>query len=162
MREPHPGPPHAPDASPSGKGPALTSAGETLPGGIELIRDDNDLLGGRHAVRRVALQLGFDLVGQTMIVTAASELLRNAVVHGGGGTLSIETVVAPDGRYGVRLTVRDLGPGITDIAAAMADGYSTTGGLGHGLSGTRRMVDEFEIRSAPGEGTTATVLRWTR
>ncbi|WP_162830684.1 MULTISPECIES: anti-sigma regulatory factor [Amycolatopsis] len=140
----------------------MTSAGETLPGGIELIRDDNDLLGGRHAVRRVALQLGFDLVGQTMIVTAASELLRNAVVHGGGGTLSIETVVAPDGRYGVRLTVRDLGPGITDIAAAMADGYSTTGGLGHGLSGTRRMVDEFEIRSAPGEGTTATVLRWTR
>ncbi|MFJ8815177.1 anti-sigma regulatory factor [Amycolatopsis thermoflava] len=135
---------------------------EVLPGGIRLVRDDDDLLAGRHAVREAALQLGFDLVSQTMIVTAASELLRNAVVHAGGGTVTIETVVHPDGRLGLQLIVRDLGPGMADVATAMADGYSTTGGLGHGLSGTRRMVDEFHIRSELGEGTIVTVLRWAR
>ncbi|GAB2748243.1 ATP-binding protein [Amycolatopsis magusensis] len=121
-------------------------------------RTDHDLLGARHAVRAAALRAGFGLIGQTKIVTAVSELVRNAYVHGGGGTLRIEEVTGA--RTGLRVTIRDDGPGIADVAAALADGYSTGTGLGHGLGGARRLVDEFAIETGPGSGTTVTVLRW--
>lgn len=125
------------------------------------VRAERDLLATRHAVRAAAVTAGLDIVGQTKIVTAASELMRNAYVYGGGGTLDVAVVRGPDGRRGVRLVVRDEGPGIADLAAAMTDGFSTGGGLGHGLGGSRRLVDEFHLDSAPGRGTTVTALRWS-
>ncbi|THC50060.1 ATP-binding protein [Streptomyces sp. A1499] len=123
------------------------------------IRAEEDLLSARHAVREATLRAGFGLVDQTRIVTAASELARNAYVHGGGGTLVIEPVQR-DGRHGLLLRVSDDGPGIADLDAAFADGYTTGAGLGHGLGGARRLMDEFEVRSAPGQGTTVTAIRW--
>ncbi|WP_447002136.1 ATP-binding protein [Saccharothrix isguenensis] len=124
------------------------------------VRDEPDLLLARHAVRAAAVAAGFDLVAQTKIVTAASELVRNAYIHGGGGTLTISTVSSPHGRRGLRLTVRDSGPGIPDVQAALTDGFSTGAGLGHGLGGARRLVDEFTIDTTPGAGTTVTVVQW--
>ncbi|PSL52058.1 serine/threonine-protein kinase RsbT [Saccharothrix carnea] len=124
------------------------------------VRDEPDLLATRHAVRSAAVAAGFDLVGQTMIVTAASELVRNAYIHGGGGTLTISAIGAAHGRRGLRLTVADSGPGIQDVEAALTDGFSTGAGLGHGLGGTRRLVDEFAIDTEAGRGTTVTVVRW--
>ncbi len=113
----------------------------------------------RQAVRRRAVDLGFSLVEQTKIVTAASELGRNVIQHGGGGQATLETLV--DGhRRGLRLTFEDQGPGIADIAIAMKDGYSTAGGLGLGLSGAKRLSNEFEIASAPGIGTRVVITRW--
>ncbi|MFV0130894.1 ATP-binding protein [Streptomyces sp. HMX112] len=113
----------------------------------------------RHAVRAATIEAGFGLVDQTRIVTAASELARNAYVHGGGGTLEIQLLSQP-GRRGLRLTVRDDGPGIPDVEAALADGFTTGGGLGHGLGGARRLMHEFQVRSVPGRGTTVVVTRW--
>lgn len=124
------------------------------------VRAESDLLVTRHAVRAAAVASGFDLVGQTKIVTVASELTRNAYIHGGGGTLTVEPVAGPDGRRGLRLVMADNGPGIPDVAAALTDGFSTGPGLGHGLGGTRRLVDEFAIDTEIGRGTTVTVLRW--
>ena len=121
---------------------------------------ESDLLAARHAVRAAAVAAGFDLVGQTKIVTAASELTRNAYIHGGGGALIIEQVTGPAGRRGLRLVMADNGPGIPDVAAALTDGFSSGAGLGHGLGGTRRLVDEFAIDTEAGCGTTVTVLRW--
>jgi serine/threonine-protein kinase RsbT len=113
----------------------------------------------RQAVRQRAIELGFSLVDQTKIVTASSELARNAIQHGGGGRATIETVT--DGiRRGLRLTIEDQGPGIADIELAMKDGYSTGGGLGLGLSGSKRLSNEFSIASAPGEGTRVVITRW--
>jgi serine/threonine-protein kinase RsbT len=113
----------------------------------------------RRAVRQRAVDLGFSLVDQTKIVTAASELGRNAIQHGGGGLATIETLV--DGhRRGLRLTFEDQGPGIADIALAMKDGYSSAGGLGLGLSGAKRLSNEFEIASKPGKGTRVVITRW--
>jgi serine/threonine-protein kinase RsbT len=107
-----------------------------------------------------AVALGFRLVDQTKIVTATSELARNTVSYGGGGTLRIETL--EDGlRKGLRLTFEDHGPGIADIGLALTDGYTTSGGMGLGLSGSKRLVNEFDIWSKPGEGTRVTVTRWT-
>ncbi len=123
------------------------------------INVEEDLLTARHAVRDATVRAGFGLVDQTRIVTAASELARNAYVHGGGGTLAIE-FVQKAGRRGLRLTVSDDGPGIADLEAAFTDGYTTGAGLGHGLGGARRLMDEFDVSSAPGRGTTVTAVRW--
>lgn len=113
----------------------------------------------RQAVRQRAVELGFSLVDQTKIITAASELGRNTITHGGGGQAMVEVI--NDGiRRGLRLTFEDKGPGIADIATAMRDGYSTGSGLGLGLSGAKRLANEFAITSAPGEGTRVVITRW--
>jgi serine/threonine-protein kinase RsbT len=113
----------------------------------------------RQAVRQRAVDLGFSLVDQTKIITAASELARNTLQHGGGGSALIELI--NDGtRRGLRLTFEDSGPGIPDITRAMHDGYSTNGGLGLGLSGAKRLSNEFSIVSTPAEGTRVVITRW--
>jgi serine/threonine-protein kinase RsbT len=113
----------------------------------------------RQHVRQAAAQLGFGLVDQTKLVTAASELARNTLVHGGGGR--IEVTALTDGPVpGLRLTFRDEGPGIADLDRALTDGYTSGDGLGMGLGGARRLVHEFAIDSAPGAGTTVTVTSW--
>src|SRR5215831_9391975 len=110
------------------------------------IRNDSEVVMVRQRVRALAMAQGFSLVDQTKIVTAASELARNALVHGGGGTVRIEAV--NDGaRKGLKLTFEDKGPGIADVTLAMRDGFSTGGGLGLGLSGAKRLSNEFEIHS---------------
>jgi serine/threonine-protein kinase RsbT len=113
----------------------------------------------RQAVRQRAVEIGLSLVDQTKIVTAASELARNTVIHGGGGAATIE-VVHDGARLGVRLTCEDNGPGIADIERAMKDGFSTGGGLGLGLSGAKRLSNEFAIMSASGQGTRVVITRW--
>ncbi|MEV3992436.1 ATP-binding protein [Streptomyces sp. NPDC049837] len=113
----------------------------------------------RHAVRAATVEAGFGLVDQTRIVTAASELARNAYVHGGGGTLEIQ-ILTRSGRKGLRLTVQDDGPGIPDVEEALTDGYTTGTGLGHGLGGARRLMHEFQVHSGPGRGTTVVATRW--
>jgi serine/threonine-protein kinase RsbT len=123
------------------------------------IESQDDVVLVRQAVRAWAVDLGFSLVDQTKIVTAASELARNALVHGGGGTVELETLVR-GGRAGLRLTFADAGPGIGDVAQAMRDGFTTGGGMGLGLGGARRLSSEFEIRSTPGEGTWVRITRW--
>jgi serine/threonine-protein kinase RsbT len=123
------------------------------------VRTSDDVVRVRQAVRARAIEAGFGIVDQTKLVTAASEIARNTVVYGGGGTLRIE-VVREGTRRGVQLTFSDNGPGIADISAAMADGYTTGGGLGLGLSGAKRLSNEFSIESAPGRGTTVTLARW--
>ncbi|MFF8387604.1 anti-sigma regulatory factor [Streptomyces kanasensis] len=123
------------------------------------VRSEEDLLTVRHAVRAATVRAGFGIVDQTRVVTAASELARNAYVHGGGGTLEVR-LLSPGGRRGLRLTVRDEGPGIPDVETALQDGYTTGSGLGHGLGGARRLVHDFQIRTAPGQGTTVVATRW--
>lgn len=125
---------------------------------LALVREQDVVL-ARQAIRSAARQLGFTIVDQTKLVTAASELARNAVVHGGGGTLVWETV-AENGRQGLRLTFNDSGPGIEDTKLAMKDGWTTGTGLGMGLPGAKRLVNEFELVSQPGVGTTVTITRW--
>jgi serine/threonine-protein kinase RsbT len=112
----------------------------------------------RQSVREQATRLGFSLVDQTKIVTAASELARNTMLHGGGGEVLVEPI--NERRKGLRLTFIDQGPGIADIALALQDGYTTGGGLGLGLGGARRLSNEFDIRTLPGEGTRVTITRW--
>ncbi|WP_206309503.1 ATP-binding protein [Streptomyces sp. A0642] len=124
------------------------------------VRTEEDLLAARHAVRAATLALGFGIVDQTRVVTAASELVRNAYIHGGGGTLTLSFPERPGGR-GLRLVISDEGPGIEDVEEAMKDGYTTGAGLGHGLGGARRLMDDFSVVSAPGRGTTITTTRWT-
>jgi serine/threonine-protein kinase RsbT len=123
------------------------------------IQSSEDVVGIRQAVRQRAVELGFNLVDQTKIVTAASELARNTVQYGGGGSVTIEGI-EEFGRRGLRLTFEDRGPGIADVQLAMKDGYTTGGGLGLGLSGARRLSNEFHIESAPGQGTKITIVRW--
>jgi serine/threonine-protein kinase RsbT len=123
------------------------------------VRSDLDLMAVREATRAAAAAAGFSLVNQTKLVTAVSELARNAVVHGGGGEVRIDSVQQGT-RRGVRLVVSDRGPGIADIAEALTDGHTTGHGLGLGLGGSRRLVDDFVIESAPGEGTTVTIAMW--
>ncbi|MEU9311756.1 anti-sigma regulatory factor [Streptomyces sp. NPDC048256] len=123
------------------------------------IRSDLDLVWVRQHVRQAAAALGFGLVDQTKLVTAASELARNTLVYGGGGEMAAEHVC--DGRaQGLRLTFRDQGPGIADPERALSDGYTSGGGLGLGLGGARRLVHEFSLDSTPGVGTTVTVTSW--
>jgi len=123
------------------------------------VRSSDDVVRARQAVRKHAIAAGFSLVEQTKIVTAASEIARNTVDHGGGGTLRIE-VLREGPRRGVRLTFVDQGPGIADISQALADGYTSAGGMGLGLGGARRLSNEFEITSTPGRGTVVTLGRW--
>jgi len=113
----------------------------------------------RQAVRAKAEELRFSLVDQTRIITAASELARNTLQYGGGGTVAIE-IVENGTRRGLRLTFKDQGPGIPDLELAMKDGYTTGGGLGLGLSGSKRLVNEFTILSKVGEGTEVSITKW--
>jgi serine/threonine-protein kinase RsbT len=123
------------------------------------IRRDTDVVACRQAVRARAVEQGFSLVDQTKIVTAASEIARNTLQYGGGGTVRLQRLA--DGmKKGLRLTFEDKGPGIPDIDQAMSDGFTTGGGLGKGLGGTKRLVNEFDIWSKPGEGTRITITRW--
>ena len=129
---------------------------ETMP-----IRAPADVVAVRQAVRQWSVGLKFSLVDQTKMVTAASELARNALEHGKGGSVRLELVEADGtGRKGLRLTFEDQGPGISDIAQAMRDGYTSAGGMGMGLPGARRLVNEFEIESKAGQGTRVTITRW--
>jgi serine/threonine-protein kinase RsbT len=123
------------------------------------IREEHDVVQVRSAVRRWAQELGFTLIDQTKLVTAASELARNTLVHGEGGEMTLESVEEHP-RLGLRLIFADQGPGIPDIAKALTDGYSTGQGMGLGLGGAKRLTNEFEIISKPGEGTRVTVCRW--
>ena len=123
------------------------------------LRTEQDVVLARQHVRRLATELGYSLIDQTKLVTATSELARNTVVHGGGGEMHAEVVFEP-ARRGIRLTFADTGPGIADLTLALSDGWTSGNGLGLGLSGARRLVNEFDIASAPGEGTRVTIARW--
>jgi serine/threonine-protein kinase RsbT len=123
------------------------------------IVSDDDIVRVRQRVRDWAMQLGFGLVDQTKLVTAASELARNTLVYGQGGILVVESVVN-ESKRGLRLTFEDHGPGIPDVDLALKDGYTTGNGLGLGLSGARRLSQDFQITSKPGEGTRVVIGRW--
>jgi serine/threonine-protein kinase RsbT len=123
------------------------------------IRRSEDIVRVRQIVREWAAAQKFTLVEQTKMITAASELARNTLEHGGGGDMRLEAL--NDGtNLGLRLTFRDNGPGIADLEKAMRDGFSTSGGMGLGLSGSRRLVNDFKIDSRVGEGTTVMIARW--
>ena len=123
------------------------------------LRSDHDVVLARQAVRRLTQELAFSLVDQTKMVTAASELARNTIVHGKGGSVTCELVDGGD-RRGLRLTFEDQGPGIPDLGLAMTDGWTSGTGLGLGLSGAKRLVNDFGIETAPGRGTRVWVTRW--
>jgi serine/threonine-protein kinase RsbT len=127
---------------------------ETLP-----IRTDQDIVRVRQTVRAWTVELKFSLVDQTKFITAASELARNTFEYGGGGEVRLESL-QERGRTGLRLTFADHGPGIADLELALKDGYTTSGGMGLGLSGAKRLSNEFEIFSKVGEGTRVTITRW--
>jgi serine/threonine-protein kinase RsbT len=131
-----------------------TLKSESLP-----LRSSADVVTLRQKVRSWTAELKFSLVDQTKMITASSELGRNTVSHGGGGKCLME-VISNDIRSGLKLTFEDQGPGIPDIELALKDGYSTGSGMGLGLSGSKRLVNEFQIASKPGEGTRVTVVRW--
>ena len=122
------------------------------------VKSDPDVVTVRRRVREVSAQMGLSLVDQTKIITAASELARNTIIYGGGGTMQVQVLNGP--RTGVRLTFEDHGPGIPDIELALRDGFTTGSGLGLGLGGSKRLVNEFDIVSRPGEGTRITITRW--
>lgn len=134
-----------------------TSTGvEELP-----IRSGDDVVRVRQLVRARAQEVRLSLVDQTKLVTAASELARNTLVHGGAGTATVETL-SRDGRSGIRAVFADEGPGIPDVDQALTPGWTSGSGLGLGLSGARKLVDEFAIDTVVGRGTTVTVVKWTR
>ena len=122
------------------------------------IHSDEDVVRARQAVRQWAVDLGFRLVDQTKVVTAASELARNTLIHGGGGTMQLVSL-QQNARRGLQLTFEDKGPGIPDVSQAMMNGYTTGSGLGLGLGGAKRLSSEFEITSSP-EGTRVRIVRW--
>jgi serine/threonine-protein kinase RsbT len=126
---------------------------ETLP-----ISSEPDIVIVRRRAREASSEIGLSLVDQTKLVTAASELARNTLIYGGGGTMLLESLNGP--RLGVRLIFEDKGPGIPDIELALRDGFTTGSGLGLGLSGAKRLVNEFQIESQPGQGTKITITRW--
>jgi len=126
---------------------------ETMP-----VQSEPDVVSVRRRVRDASARLGFSLVDQTKVVTAASELARNTIIYGGGGTLRLELLNGP--RNGLRLIFEDKGPGIADIELALRDGFTTGAGLGLGLGGAKRLVNDFDIASRPGEGTRVTITRW--
>jgi serine/threonine-protein kinase RsbT len=126
---------------------------ETVP-----VKSEPDVVAVRRHIRELAAKMGFTLVDQTKLVTAASELARNTIIHGSGGVMHVETLNGP--RNGLRLTFEDQGPGIADIELALRDGFTTGSGLGLGLGGAKRLVSEFDIVSRAGEGTKVTITRW--
>lgn len=127
--------------------------------GVMPLRSEQDIVSARQAVRKWCVELGFSLVDQTKMVTAASELARNTLIYGGGGEM--QWAAGPDGgRRALTLTFADEGPGIPDLELAMTDRWTSGNGLGLGLSGARRLVQEFGIESAPGAGTRVTISRW--
>ena len=131
-----------------------TTQSDTLPIAVE-----SDVVQVRQVVRARAAGLGFSIVDQTKVVTAASELARNTLEHGGGGTARLEALTVGL-RKGVRLTFSDNGPGISDVKLALTDGYTTGSGMGLGLSGSKRLVNEFHLDTKPGEGTRVTITKW--
>jgi len=137
----------------------MSAGGESQPLEEVTLKTGEDVVRLRKAVRERAVAVGFNLVEQTKIITAASELGRNTIQYGGGGTAHILRVVNGS-RHGLRLEFIDQGPGIEDIALALTDGYTTGKGLGLGLSGAKRLSDEFDIDSAPGRGTRVAIVRW--
>jgi serine/threonine-protein kinase RsbT len=135
----------------------MSSLAETMD--THWLRTTDDVVRARQVVRNRAVELGYSIVDQTKLITAASELARNAVVHGGGGEMFVEMV--DDGsRQGLRLHFVDQGPGIPDMELALRDGYTSGRGLGHGLGGAKRLVNEFQIESRVGEGTRITITKW--
>jgi len=124
------------------------------------VRSGEDVVRVRQAVRSVAMDLGFSLVDQTKVITAASELARNTLTYGGGGEVRIERLMEGAKRVGVRLTFEDRGQGIPNIELALTDGYTSGNGLGLGLNGARKLSHEFDIWSQPGVGTRVTITRW--
>jgi serine/threonine-protein kinase RsbT len=126
---------------------------------VQPISTSDDVVRARQLARTLALDCGLSLVDQTKLVTAASELARNTLVYGGGGTMNAE-MVDLNGRRGVRLSFADEGPGIPDTELALRDGWSSGSGMGLGLSGARRLVDDFDLRTTEGAGTTVTVTKW--
>ncbi|MGA7438952.1 MAG: anti-sigma regulatory factor [Luteibacter sp.] len=128
--------------------------------GSQPVRVEQDVVLARQLVRRLAVQAGLRLVDQTKLITAASELARNAVIYGLGGDMDWE-ILEDGGRKGLRLVFRDEGPGIADMKLAMTDGWTSGNGLGLGLTGARRLVDDFAVESAPGTGTRVTICKWT-
>ncbi len=131
-------------------------ASETHP-----ITSDADVVRVRQAVRALAVTAKLSLVDQTKLVTAASELARNTLVYGGGGSAVVE-LVSTGNRRGVRAAFADQGPGIADVGQALTDGWTSGNGLGLGLSGAKRLVDDFELETGPGEGTLVKIVKWTR
>ncbi|MGE4241027.1 anti-sigma regulatory factor [Ramlibacter sp.] len=123
------------------------------------LRNEADIVACRQLVRQLCQQIKLSLVDQTKMITAASELSRNTLVHGGGGRMRWE-LVTQGVRNGLRLHFEDTGPGIADHSLAMKDGWTSGGGMGLGLPGSKRLVNEFELQSAPGEGTRVTIARW--
>ncbi|WP_338877054.1 anti-sigma regulatory factor [Spirosoma sp. SC4-14] len=123
------------------------------------ITREQDVVPFRNRVKELAIKIGMGLVNQTKLITAASELVRNMLRYAGHGEVRME-IISKGRETGIRLTFTDKGPGIADISLAMQDGYSTGKSLGLGLPGARRLVNEFDIKSEPGEGTTVTVLKW--
>ena len=130
------------------------SQNDTVP-----LRSQQDVVMARQLVRKLTQDLKFGLVDQTKFVTAASELARNAVIHGGGGEMGW-AIVEVGGRTGLKLSFQDSGKGIPNLELAMMDGWTSGGGLGMGLSGAKRLVNEFEIQSEPGKGTRVAITRW--
>lgn len=126
---------------------------------LQAIRTSHDIVSARTLVRNRAVELRFSLVDQTKLITAASEIARNTLDYGGGGTMTLE-ILENGIRRGIKLVFEDHGPGIPDIELAMRDGYTTGKGLGLGLGGAKRLVNEFSIESRPGEGTRVTLTRW--
>ncbi len=127
--------------------------------GVLPLHNQEDLVKCRQAVRQIAEAVGFKVLGQTMLVTATSELARNTIIHGGGGDALWE-VVRMRGSLGIKLTFRDSGPGISDMALAMTHGWTSGTGMGMGLTGAKRLVHEFSISSELGQGTRVSILRW--
>ena len=130
-----------------------------LNGNSRLVRSSEDVVSARQLVREYAISAGFSLVDQTKILTAVSELARNTVIYGGGGTMTVEAL-NQSMRRGVRVVFEDHGPGIADIGEALRDGFTTGNGLGLGLGGAKRLSNEFDIQSEPGKGTRITITRW--
>jgi serine/threonine-protein kinase RsbT len=138
--------------------PIGTKLTEPTTGSVPLL-GERDIVMCRQTVRKLTQQVKFSLVDQTKMITAASELSRNTVVYGGGGEMRWE-IVQEGLRTGVRLAFEDKGPGIPDVELALTDGWTSGTGMGVGLSGSRRLVNDFDLRTAPGEGTCVTIARW--
>ena len=131
----------------------------TAASGSQSILVEQDVVVARQVVRKLATHIGLRLVDQTKLITAASELARNTVIYGGGGHMDW-SIVEKGVRKGLRLTFRDEGPGIADLKLAMTDGWTSGNGLGLGLTGTKRLVDDFDIDTGPGRGTRVTIVKW--